>query len=488
MKENDETQPSPAEEAGHSNEGEPTPRDSPGPQGPPTGGSEPPPGGYGPPPYEGHPQGAYVRPPRLTRRAHGQDRVIGGVAGGIADYFGIDPLLVRLAFVGFTLLGGGGVILYVLGWIFIPERREGEAVGRATRSGRSETAKYLGLGLIAIATLILADGIGFGPRGLGIFEHVFFATILVGLGVYLLRRESETVPGPPYPPSSPAPPTQTPPPESRTSSDYATTERLDAAQQTQPVSSATHPTTPIGYEAPKQRKKPRERSRLALLTLATMLLTTGAAALLNNVGITSFDGGQLSALALIVLGGGLIVGTWWGRARSLIWVGLLMFPVVAFLSFVDLSMVSLDGEVGSIRERPQDQIEIASGYEVLAGDAFIDLSDFVFSPDEEAELSIDMALGETTVRVPRDVYVEADLTLQAGQIIFFENERGGQGLSIVTDDGDPESDARLTLVVDGALGQIDVQRSPDKAVVEGQTSDAHVKPKRKPQRRERERP
>jgi len=514
MKENDETQPSPAEEAGH-NQGEPvaqgssTPGDRPvaegpatdggaqagpaGAQGPPPGGTEPPPpGGYGPPSYGGPHPGAYGRPPRLTRRAQGQDRVIGGVAGGIADYFGVDPLVVRLAFVGFTLLGGGGVILYVLGWIFIPERREGEAVKRASRTGRSEAAKYLGLGLIAVATLILADGIGFGPRGLGIFEHVFFATILVGLGVYLLRRESEPA-GPAYPPAPTAPPPQTnppqgPPPESRIASDYATTERLDAAQQTQPVPSPAHPAATIGYEAPKGQKPRRERSQLALFTLAAMLLTTGAAALLNNVGITSFDGGQLSALALIVLGGGLIVGAWWGRARSLVWVGLLMLPVVAFLSLIDLSMVPFEGEVGRISERPREQIEIASGYEVLAGEAFIDLGDFQFSPDEKAELTINMAVGETTVRVPRDVYVEADLSLQGGQIVFFESERGGQGVSIVASDGDPDSDARLILVIDGALGQIDVQRSPDEAVVEGQVSDTQEKSKRKPQRRERERP
>ena len=505
MKDDEETQPSPAENAGQPIEG---PTDVEGPantdrptaegpatdsgsqagpppvQGPPTPGSEPPPpGGYGPPGSDAHPQGAYDRPPRLTRRAHGQDRVIGGVAGGIADYFRIDPLLVRLAFAGFSLIGGGGIVLYVLGWIFIPERKEGEIVGRAGRTGRSDAAKYLGMGLIAIATLIVVDGIGFGPEGLGPLEHVFFATILVGLGVYLLRKESEPAGGPGYSP----PPTVTTYVPAAGPASGATTSPITATEHAQPIPSATFPQSPIGYEIPAEKKKPRERSQLAPLTIAAVLLVTGAAALLNNFGVTSFDGGQLSALALTVLGGGLIVGAWWGRARWLIWIGVLMFPLVAFFSLIDLSMVSFEGEVGQLNERPREQVDLAGGYELLAGEATIDLGDFEFSPGDDARLVIDMAVGDTTVLVPRDVYVEADLSLQAGQIVFFDSERAGQGVSIVDSDGDPESDARLTLEIDGALGQIQIDRSSDRAVVEEPTSAAEES-EEKPKRRERERP
>ena len=491
MKDEDETQPSPAENAGQHAEG-PTTSDRPAAQGPatdsgsqagpPPSGSEPPsPGGYGP---EGHPQqGAYVRPPRLTRRAHGQDRVIGGVAGGIADYFGVDPLLVRLAFAGFSLLGGGGIVLYVLGWIFIPERGEGEVVGRARRV---DSAKYLGIGLIAIATLILVDGIGWGDGGFGPFEHLFFATILVGLGVFLLRSsDSESAPAHPPPPPPPvhsyAPAA---PSAGVTTTPYSATATTG---QTQPIPSSTYAASPIGYEVPEKKAKRRERSQLGLLTLAAVLLITGAAALLNNLDVTSFDGGQLSALALTVLGIGLIVGAWWGRARWLIWIGVLMFPFVAFFSLVDLSMVSIDGEVGEINLRPVDQIEVAGGYELLAGEALIDLRDFEFSPGEDARLSIDMAVGETTVRVPRDVYVDADLSLQAGEVVFFDSRHTGQGVRVVDTDGDPESDARLVLEVDGALGAVSVERSTETATIEDQVSQTDENSE-KPKRRERERP
>ncbi|MGH2812959.1 MAG: LiaF domain-containing protein, partial [Actinomycetota bacterium] len=387
----------------------------------------------------------------------------------------------RLAFVGFSLLGGGGIVLYVLGWIFIPERGEGEVVGTASRV---DAAKYLGLGLIAVATLIVIDGIGFGPRGLGPFEHVFFATILVGLGVYLLRKEPtpERSPVPPQPPQSPPPG----PPAGQAGGD-ATTSRMVATQQAQPIPGATYPESSIGYDRPAAPKKPRERSQLGLFTLAAVLLATGAAALLNNIGVTSFDAGQLSALALTVLGGGLIIGAWWGRARWLILIGVLMFPFVAFLSLVDLSMVPFDGEVGQLDERPRDQIEIAGGYELLVGEAHIDMSDFEFVADEEAELAVDMAAGQVTVIVPRDVYVDADINLEAGEIMFFDDRRAGQGVDIVDRDGDPASDARLSVDIDGAVGQVEIQRSSRRALVEGTTSDGDRNPK-KPQRRERERP
>ena len=56
---------------------------------------------------------------RLYRTREG--RVVAGVCGGIAAYFGIDPTLVRLAFAVFTIFGGAGVLIYLIAWIVIPE-------------------------------------------------------------------------------------------------------------------------------------------------------------------------------------------------------------------------------------------------------------------------------------------------------------------------------------------------------------------------------
>ena len=56
---------------------------------------------------------------RLHRRRHG--RMVAGVAAGMADYFDIDPTLVRIGFVVLSLMGGLAIPLYVAGWLLIPE-------------------------------------------------------------------------------------------------------------------------------------------------------------------------------------------------------------------------------------------------------------------------------------------------------------------------------------------------------------------------------
>ena len=55
---------------------------------------------------------------RLYKLNHGQ--MLDGVCGGIAKYFGLDPTLVRLAWVLFTVLGGSGILAYIICAIVIP--------------------------------------------------------------------------------------------------------------------------------------------------------------------------------------------------------------------------------------------------------------------------------------------------------------------------------------------------------------------------------
>ena len=49
------------------------------------------------------------------------NRMISGVCAGIAEYFNMDPTIIRLAWVLFSLLGGGGVLGYIIAAIVIPE-------------------------------------------------------------------------------------------------------------------------------------------------------------------------------------------------------------------------------------------------------------------------------------------------------------------------------------------------------------------------------
>jgi phage shock protein PspC (stress-responsive transcriptional regulator) len=51
------------------------------------------------------------------------NRILGGVCGGLGAYFNIDPLVFRLLFVVITLAGGAGVLLYIIFWIVVPEAK-----------------------------------------------------------------------------------------------------------------------------------------------------------------------------------------------------------------------------------------------------------------------------------------------------------------------------------------------------------------------------
>lgn len=55
---------------------------------------------------------------RLVRRT--EDRLIAGVAAGTADYFDIDPTVVRLIFVALIFFGGTGLWLYLIMWVLVP--------------------------------------------------------------------------------------------------------------------------------------------------------------------------------------------------------------------------------------------------------------------------------------------------------------------------------------------------------------------------------
>jgi phage shock protein C len=50
------------------------------------------------------------------------EKMIGGVCGGLGEYFGIDPTIVRVLWVAVTLIGGAGILLYLVLWVIMPEQ------------------------------------------------------------------------------------------------------------------------------------------------------------------------------------------------------------------------------------------------------------------------------------------------------------------------------------------------------------------------------
>jgi phage shock protein PspC (stress-responsive transcriptional regulator) len=67
-------------------------------------------------------------PERAALRRPFSDRMLAGVAAGLARYFGVDVTLVRIAFVVLTLIGGAGIPLYLAGLLLIPEEGSDESI------------------------------------------------------------------------------------------------------------------------------------------------------------------------------------------------------------------------------------------------------------------------------------------------------------------------------------------------------------------------
>jgi phage shock protein C len=61
-----------------------------------------------------------MQPKRLKRSR--SETMIAGVCGGLGDYFGVDPTVIRLAFVLLALLGGHGILIYLILWIIMPRQ------------------------------------------------------------------------------------------------------------------------------------------------------------------------------------------------------------------------------------------------------------------------------------------------------------------------------------------------------------------------------
>src|SRR5690349_22635117 len=92
---------------------------------------------------------AAATPPRRLYRTR-DDRVIAGVCGGIAHYFNIDPVLVRVGAVALALLGGAGVLAYLAAVLLIPNEGEG---------GRPGEAPNRGLAVAGVVLLVVAIGV-----------------------------------------------------------------------------------------------------------------------------------------------------------------------------------------------------------------------------------------------------------------------------------------------------------------------------------------
>jgi phage shock protein PspC (stress-responsive transcriptional regulator) len=106
----------------------------------------------------------------------GSDRVVGGVCSGLADYFGVDPLFVRIVFVVLTILQGAGILIYFVLWLLMKppvDEPAGPNLGERLRTMGDEIRADL------------RGGLG-TSGGTAVNRTLWLGVILVGLGAYFL--------------------------------------------------------------------------------------------------------------------------------------------------------------------------------------------------------------------------------------------------------------------------------------------------------------
>ncbi len=318
--------------------------------------------------------------PRLLRRRT-DDRVIGGVASGLGEFLNVDPLLVRIGFVGLMVFGGLGLLLYVGGWLMVPEESSDESIAEELlkRTGLTP-ARWLVLLLLCAGLLVFLGGMGnvvaFGGLAIGIG----MAIIVIVLGGALLAQSG----------------------------------RLPT-RGVAPIATPTRSAKPIPAPPevlPRAARPRRSRSPLGWYVLGAMLAGIGLLALVTNISGADVDVGQFFGLSLGVIGIGLVVGTWWGRARLLILLGVLLLPLAITASFIT---APIEGGLGLHRFSPSSPQELRDEYRLVGGRMVLDLTG-IEARAEPIHIAASVAAGQMLVVLPSDAQVELASEVGAGEL------------------------------------------------------------------------
>jgi len=131
--------------------------------------------------------------------------MLGGVCGGVAEYFNIDPVIVRLIAVALFFVGGSALLAYVIALIVIPyepyEIAAGSDKGVATTApAPAETSQvasdaiplFLGIVLIIIGAVFLLHNMPFFDPFYGwarhFIRHFFWPSLLIIAGIFIIAR------------------------------------------------------------------------------------------------------------------------------------------------------------------------------------------------------------------------------------------------------------------------------------------------------------
>jgi phage shock protein PspC (stress-responsive transcriptional regulator) len=353
--------------------------------------------------------------PRMLRR-RSSDRVVGGVASGLGDYFNVDPLLIRIGFVGLMVFGGMGIFLYVAAWLLMPDETTERSIAQRVLDRVGLGGGFFASVLIVLGAIVLINVLGNVADRSGGVPAVAFALVVIVAGVMVLRR-GET----------------------------------DTAVVAAAPSAADAATPAVAPARTVVRRPPRPPSPLGWYALGAVLVGIGALAAATNVTGAAIDPGRYFGLALGVIGIGLVIGAWWGHAHWLILLGLLLVP---FAFAASLIMVPIEGGWGSHRFSPTTTDALRDEYRLVGGEIRLDLTE-VETGDEPIVITASVAMGEILVWLPEDANLELDAAVGGGRLRILDDFQSGTRLQdryLIDGDGQ-----RFVLDLEAGLGDVRVE-------------------------------
>jgi hypothetical protein len=201
----------------------------------------------------------------------------------------------------------------------------------------------------------------------------------------------------------------------------------------------------------------RSSSWLGPLTLSAVVVALGILAI-NDATWASIPRSAYVATALAIVGIGLLIGTWIGRARGLIGLGIvlaLVLPVSVVADGFDLE------SVGRVHIQPETVDQLPTGpQEYGVGSVVYDLSQLELTEADNITVDITHGVGELRFVVPPDADVTVNAEVGLGGIEAFKAISGGPGSSRqITDLGDDGAGGgAITLNLDLGIGKVEVNR------------------------------
>ena len=350
-------------------------------------------------------------PPIPERRwARSNDRIVLGVAGGLGRALAIEPLLVRIAFVVLGLFSGVGVLMYVAALALLAD---------SPTSPPPSTARRIGGGIAVLLSLRwLFNGDARLP-GAG----WVVAIGLLGAAIAMWRGRT---PVEPLPPPSAA--------DAQTDAAGGSTgERWDALTE-------------------QRRQRPRPpKSPLGLLTIGAATVA-GALVWLLNDGAGN-RGAWAFGWATVVLGLGMAVGTFAGRARWLIVPAIATAIAAVTASALSFAGVGLDHRSGDRTEFVGAGSTVAARYRTGIGSFELNLRNY----PGDASTEVDVGVGDLSVVVPDNAHVQIDARVGIGSIEAFGAASNGYRRTLALDDNtDGKQLIKLKLRV--GVGHLEVRR------------------------------